>query len=214
MKYVAMIHGNQAKRDPFPADAWPEAIARQDAFNKKYRDSGELLDAYGLADAANAQLVRRKDDAPAVTDGPHLETKEYIASFHLLDCHCPEPAQETAADMPFADTDPVDLRPVPHDTATDLRPDPPAPRTRCANWRHRSSAPSSAATASSTPARTPSRKHCRPPPSSGPPKGRRTTPADGWSPSPPTGWWTRSAASRHAADARRGPPWPPRRPNS
>ncbi|MFD0574714.1 YciI family protein [Kitasatospora gansuensis] len=213
MKYVAMIHGNQAKRDPFPADAWPEAIARQDAFNKKYRDSGELLDAYGLADAANAQLVRRKDDAPAVTDGPHLETKEYIASFHLLDCHCPEPAQETAADMPFADTDPVDLRPVPHDTATDLRPDPrrrgPAARTGATGPR-RPHPP--LRRLRHLPGRHPGSTW--PPPSSGPPKGRRTTPADGWSPSPPTGWWTRSAASRHAADARRGPPWPPRRPNS
>ncbi|MFJ8754513.1 hypothetical protein ACIREO_35135 [Streptomyces sp. NPDC102441] len=45
MKYIAMIYGNQAKWESFPADAWPEAIARQDAFNKKYRDSGELLGA-------------------------------------------------------------------------------------------------------------------------------------------------------------------------
>ncbi|WP_103510073.1 YciI family protein [Streptomyces sp. SM13] len=120
MKYVAMIYGNQAKWESFPADAWPEAIARQDAFNMKYRDSGELLGAYGLADAANAQLVRRKDGVPAVTDGPYLETKEYLASFYLLDCESLERAQEIAADMPFADTDPVELWPVLHDAATDL----------------------------------------------------------------------------------------------
>ncbi|CAM5394977.1 hypothetical protein SALBM217S_06346 [Streptomyces griseoloalbus] len=63
-----MIYGNQAKWDSFPAEAWPEAIAKQEAFNKKYRESGELLGAYGLADAAAAQLVRREDGAPAVTD--------------------------------------------------------------------------------------------------------------------------------------------------
>lgn len=120
MKYVAMIYGNQAKWESFPADAWPEAIARQDAFNKKYRDSGELLGSYGLADAANAQLVRRKDGAAAVTDGPYLETKEYLASFYMLDCESLERAQEIAADMPFADTDPVELWPVLHDAATDL----------------------------------------------------------------------------------------------
>ncbi|MEV8322021.1 YciI family protein [Kitasatospora sp. NPDC056731] len=120
MKYVAMIYGNQAKWDSFPADAWPEAIAKQDAFNKKYRDSGELLGAYGLADAANAQLVRRKDGVPAVTDGPYLETKEYIASFYMLDCESLERAQEIAADMPFADIEPVELWTVLHDAATDL----------------------------------------------------------------------------------------------
>ncbi|MEV8227158.1 YciI family protein [Streptomyces sp. NPDC079167] len=115
-----MIYGNQAKWESFPADAWPEAIARQDAFNKKYRDSGELLGAYGLADAAHAQLVRRKDGAPAVTDGPYLETKEYLASLYMLDCESLERAQESAADMPFADTEPVELWPVLHDAATDL----------------------------------------------------------------------------------------------
>ena len=78
MKYVAMIYGNQAKWDSFPAEAWPEAIARQEAFNRKYRESGELIGAYGLADAAAAQLVRREGGALAVTDGPYLETKEYL----------------------------------------------------------------------------------------------------------------------------------------
>ena len=120
MKYVAMIYGNQAKRDSIPAEEWPEAIAKQDAFNKKYQESGELLGAYGLADAAAAQLVRRKDGAPAVTDGPYLETKEYIASFYMLDCESLERAQQIAADMPFADVEPVELWPVLHESAADM----------------------------------------------------------------------------------------------
>ncbi|MFF4694491.1 YciI family protein [Streptomyces chattanoogensis] len=57
----------------------------RDEVRREYRESGELLGAYGLADAANAQLVRREDGAPAVTDGPYLETKEYMASFYLLE---------------------------------------------------------------------------------------------------------------------------------
>jgi len=36
MKYLLLIYGNQEKWASFPADAWPEAIARQDAFNRKY----------------------------------------------------------------------------------------------------------------------------------------------------------------------------------
>ncbi|MFE4333370.1 YciI family protein [Streptomyces sp. NPDC056831] len=120
MKYVAMIYGNQAKWDSFPAEAWPEAIAKQDAFNKKYRGTGELVGAYGLADAALAQLVRRKDGAATVTDGPYLETKEYLASFYLFDCESLERAQQIAADMPFADVEPVELWPVLHDAAADV----------------------------------------------------------------------------------------------
>ncbi|WP_426365553.1 YciI family protein [Streptomyces sp. E-08] len=120
MKYVAMTYGNQATWDSFPAEAWPEAIARQEAFNRKYRESGELIGAYGLADAAAAQLVRRVGGAPAVADGPYLETEEYLAGVYLLDCESLERAQAIAADMPFADVEPVELWPVLHESAADV----------------------------------------------------------------------------------------------
>jgi hypothetical protein len=117
VKYLLMIYGNQEKWESFPAEEWPEAIARQEAFNARYRATGELLGAYGLADAVSAKLVRRRDGLPVVTDGPYLETKEYMASFYLLDCESEERAQQIAADMPFADTEPVELWPVLHESA-------------------------------------------------------------------------------------------------
>ena len=119
MKYLLMIYGNQEKWESMLADAWPDAIARQEAFNAKYRETGELLGAYGLADAVNAKLVRRADGVPAVTDGPYLETKEYLASFWLLDCENEERALQIAADMPFADVEPVELWPILHESASE-----------------------------------------------------------------------------------------------
>ncbi|HEX6869695.1 MAG TPA: YciI family protein [Micromonosporaceae bacterium] len=120
MKYLLMIYGNQEKWDSIPAESWPGEIAKYEAFNQKYRDTGELLGAYGLGDAATARLVRRKHGAPAVTDGPYLETKEYMASFYLLDCESEERALEIAADMPWADQEPVELWPILHESAADL----------------------------------------------------------------------------------------------
>jgi hypothetical protein len=120
MKYLMLIYGNQEKWSSIPAEEWPEAIAKQDAFNRKYRETGELVGAYGLADAATARLVRRKDGAPAVTDGPYLETKEYLASLYVLDCESEQRAQEIAADMPWADLEPVEVWPILHTLAADL----------------------------------------------------------------------------------------------
>ena len=85
-----------------------------------YRETGELLGAYGLADAAQARLVRRVDGQPAVTDGPYLETKEHMASFYLLDCESEERALQIAADMPWADAEPVELWPVMHEAKPDV----------------------------------------------------------------------------------------------
>jgi len=115
MKYLMMIYGNAEKWASIPAADFPAAIARQDAFNKRYQQTGELLGAYGLADAVQAKLVRREDGQPAVTDGPYLETKEYMASFYLLDCESEERALAIAADMPWADEEPVELWPILHE---------------------------------------------------------------------------------------------------
>jgi len=120
MKYLLLIYGNQEKWASIPADQFPAEIAKQDAFNKKYAETGELIGAYGLADAAASRLVRRENGQPAVTDGPYLETKEYIASLYLLDCESEERALQIAADMPWAAVEPVEFWPVLHEAAQDV----------------------------------------------------------------------------------------------
>jgi len=119
MKYLLMIYGNQEKWESLSPESWPEVIAKHEVFNARYRETGELLGSYGLADAAQAKLVRRVEGLPAVTDGPYLETKEYLASFWLLDCDSEERAQQIAADLPFANVEPVELWPIMHESAAD-----------------------------------------------------------------------------------------------
>ena len=117
MKYLMMVYGNQEKWNAIPAESWPAEIAKQDAFNRKYHATGELLSGYGLADAPAARLVRRTDGGPAVTDGPYLETKEYLASLYLLECESEARAYEIAAEMPWADVEPVEVWPILHESA-------------------------------------------------------------------------------------------------
>ena len=119
MKYMLIIYGNQELWDSIGPAEQQKMFAEFDAFNKKFHDSGEMLGAYGVADAAATRLVRVTDGQPVVTDGPYLETKEYLASFWLLDCDSQERAEQIAADMPFADGEPVELWPVLHESAVD-----------------------------------------------------------------------------------------------
>jgi len=120
MKYLLMIYGNEAKWSGITAEDWPGEIAKQDAYNKKYAATGELLGGYGLASAAAAKLVTRKDGVPAVSDGPYLETKEYMASFYLVDVESEERAYQLAAEMPWADQNPTEVWPVLHEFAPDV----------------------------------------------------------------------------------------------
>ena len=115
MKFMLMIYANQETWDGLSAEEMGKGIAEQDAFNTTFFETGELISAYGLADAATARTVRVRAGAAAVTDGPYLETKEYLASFCLLDCQDETRALEIAARMPFAAFNAVEVWPVMHE---------------------------------------------------------------------------------------------------
>ena len=97
-----------------------EAIAAQDAFNKKFDATGELLGAYGLGDELTARTVKVRDGVPAVTDGPYVEAKEFVASFYMLDVPDEKRALEIAAEVPWASFRAVEVWPLLHEASYDL----------------------------------------------------------------------------------------------
>jgi hypothetical protein len=115
-----MIYANQQTWAGLGPDDWTKAIAEQDAFNRKFFETGELLGAYGLADAENARVVRVREGAATVTDGPYLEAKEYLASYYLLDVENEQRALDIAAEMPFAAFRAVEVWPVMHEAAGEV----------------------------------------------------------------------------------------------
>lgn len=115
MKYLLMIYANQQTWAGLSPEEMTEGIAAQDAFNKEYFETGELLGAFGLADAEAAKVVRVREGAAAVTDGPYLEAKEHLASYCLLDVESEQRALEIAARMPFASFRSVEVWPVLHE---------------------------------------------------------------------------------------------------
>jgi hypothetical protein len=117
VKYMLIIYGNAELWESMPADERARMIAEFDAFNNRYLATGELLGAYGVADAVQAKVVRVRDGMPAVTDGPYLETKEYLASWYLLDVESEQRALELAADLPGAALKEVEVWPILHEAA-------------------------------------------------------------------------------------------------
>jgi hypothetical protein len=56
---------------------------------------------------------------PAVTDGPYLETKEYLASWYLLDVPDEKRALDIAAELAAACRE-IEVWPILHEGASDL----------------------------------------------------------------------------------------------
>ena len=119
MKYMLIIYGNQELWNSVGQDEQQRLFAAFDAFNKKFYGTGELLGAYGVADAAATKLVRVMDGQPAVTDGPYLETKEYLASWYLVDVDSEQRALEIAAELPSAVFQPTEVWPIMHEASRD-----------------------------------------------------------------------------------------------
>ena len=117
MKYMLIIYGNQELWDSVEPAEQQRMFAAFDEFNKKHYETGELLGAYGVADAAATKLVRLADGQPAVTDGPYLETKEYLASWYLIDVDSEQRALEIAAELPSAVFQPTEVWPILHEAS-------------------------------------------------------------------------------------------------
>jgi hypothetical protein len=115
MKYMLIIYGNRELWGSLTRQEWEETVARFDAFNQKFFATGELLGGYGVADPDQARIVRVRDGVPAVTDGPYLETKEYLASWWLLDVADERRALEIAAEIPSASLREVEMWPILHE---------------------------------------------------------------------------------------------------
>lgn len=102
MKYMMMMHYGADAGCP-PIHTWPPKDIKAHIefmmdLNKKLKASGEFVDAQGLAGPDQAKIVRaKKGAAPAITDGPFPETKEFLAGFWILDVDSERRAIEIAA---------------------------------------------------------------------------------------------------------------------
>ena len=64
-----------------------------------------------LESPATAAIVRVRDGETLVSDGPFMETKEFMAGFDLLDCADLDEAIEVAAKHPVSWFDTIEIRP-------------------------------------------------------------------------------------------------------
>jgi hypothetical protein len=112
MKYMLLIYGNEALFESIAKEDFEQIIRDTDALHAELRGTGEFVGAYGVADQAQAKTVRLQDGVPAVTDGPYIEAKEYLASFDVIDCDSLDRALEIAARVPFARVGSVEVRPL------------------------------------------------------------------------------------------------------
>jgi len=120
VKYLLMITVNPEIFESLSEDERQAVLAAHDAFQAPLRESGELVGFAALADPSNSTTVTVRDGVPAVTDGPYVEAKEFLAGFYIVDCETADRANELAARIPDAELTAIEVRPVMESTGLEM----------------------------------------------------------------------------------------------
>jgi hypothetical protein len=103
MRFMLLQNYGEVESGCAPMSEWSPGDVKahidfQQALNQELVESGELVDAQGLAGPELARfVVSDGTGAPVVTDGPFPESKELLAGYRLVDVETPERAVEIAA---------------------------------------------------------------------------------------------------------------------
>ncbi len=112
MRYILLIHDDDAEWDAMSGEARAAIGAEFEAFNDELRAAGALVVGNELQPASTATVVSVRDDETFVTDGPFAETKEVLGGYYLVDADTLEEAIAWAAKVPSARFGHVEVRPV------------------------------------------------------------------------------------------------------
>jgi hypothetical protein len=86
-------------------------MAAIDEFNRRLGAEGHWVFAGGLAAPSSATVIDNRGDEAMVTDGPFVESKEYVAGFWIMEAPDLDVALKLAADGSRACNRKVEVRP-------------------------------------------------------------------------------------------------------
>ncbi|WP_326564900.1 YciI family protein [Amycolatopsis rhabdoformis] len=114
MKFLLTMHMNPEVWDALSEETREGVMAGHGDFIAKIRASGELVNTQALTLPSESAVVRVRGGVPAITDGPYIESKEFLAGFYLVECESKARALEVAAMIPDASIDglAIEVRPV------------------------------------------------------------------------------------------------------
>ena len=89
----------------------PSEMAAIGVFNDRLEAEGHWVFAGGLADPGAATVIDNRDGAAVFTDGPFVESKEYLAGFWIIEAPDLDVALKLAAEGSKACNRRVEVRP-------------------------------------------------------------------------------------------------------
>src|SRR6516165_6237219 len=97
--------------DDTTASGTPEEDAAIDVFNDRLKAEGHWVFAGGLAGPSSATVIDNRGEEAMFTDGPFLESKEYLIGFWIIEAADLDVALKLAAEGSKACNRKIEVRP-------------------------------------------------------------------------------------------------------
>ncbi|HEX3802582.1 MAG TPA: YciI family protein [Solirubrobacteraceae bacterium] len=108
---VSVIDDGQALAAQKTASATPSEEVAIDAFNGGLQADGHWVFAGGLAAPSSATVIDNRGEEPMFTDGPFVESKEWLAGFWIIEADDLDVALRLATQGSKACNRKVEVRP-------------------------------------------------------------------------------------------------------
>lgn len=113
MQYlVSVIDDGQALAAGDNYSATPAEDAAIDVFNARLQRDGHWLFAAGLGMPSASTVIDNRGEQPVLTDGPFIESKEFLAGFWIIEAADLDEALKLASDGSKACNRRIEVRPV------------------------------------------------------------------------------------------------------
>ena len=109
MQYLVSVINDKVEYEA--GSATPAEMAAIDAFNDRLRAEGHWVFAGGLASPSTATVIDNRNGEALFTDGPYVESKEYIIGFWIVEATDLDVALKLAAQGSKACNARVEVRP-------------------------------------------------------------------------------------------------------
>lgn len=110
--YSLLIYRTAPASEPLPELVDRSALAGHRLLQAEAGAKGDLRAIARLDEPTSAKTVRPREGAHEVSDGPYMETKEWLVGFYVLECSSEEEALARARLICPDESHVVEVRPV------------------------------------------------------------------------------------------------------
>lgn len=112
MRYLLMLFAEEKVGLAMPPERMAGFMEQMFAYQEALAKAGAFVETAPLMPTSDACVVRVRDGATSVQDGPYAETREQLGGYYIIEAEDMDSARLWAARCPAASWGSIEVRPI------------------------------------------------------------------------------------------------------